>query len=222
MGKNFTVKTEVNISKEIKTIIKSGNYEKVIFEIMNSSEKMFASKYIHNEEQSHGECDFVDVVSGEKYDVKLPFSKTQGELLGSNNCDYEAWIKSMLDESEEFSNIPENRGKIKAEELTLYKIVSERLTTVKQDENLILFFPFPIVACDVPGSVLLQFTSNILTVVFDALEKNGIVNNRQIFAIYPCMDNHLAIRFLNKRTCEYVSDEPLKKYIDYNICLELE
>ena len=213
MSKSFSIRTEVTIFEGLKTIIKSGNYEKVILEIMNSSKRIFTSQYIHQQEQSRGECDFVDAVNDEKYDAKLPFCNNQGKLLGSNNCDYEAWLKTMIDESSEFGNIAENRGKIKTEELALYKIIKERLTSVKEDENLILFFPFPIVACDVHGSVFLQFASNILTSVFDALEKNGLVNNRKIFAICPCMDNHLATRYLNKRTCEYVSDEPLKNIL---------
>ena len=86
MGVEFSIKTEVNILEGFKTIIKSGNYEKIILEIMNNSNKMFPNKYIHQHNQSHGECDFVDVVSGEKYDAKLPLCKAQGKLLGSNNA----------------------------------------------------------------------------------------------------------------------------------------
>lgn len=218
MGKGISIKTIANIHDDFRTIIKSGNYEKIILDIMNSSKKMFPNKYIHQEEQSHGECDFVDLVTKEKYDAKLPLYKKQGELLGSNNYDYEAWFKSMMNEAAEFSNVIENRGNYKAEELTLYKVIGDRLATIKEDENLILFFPFPIVT-DVPDSVFLQFASNILTFVFDALKKNGLVGNRKIYAVYPCMSDYLAIRFLNERTCEYVSTQPLNKYINYSMSL---
>ena len=222
MNNSFTINTEVSIFEEFKAIIKSGNYEKVILEIMNSSNRMFPSKYLHNQQQSHGECDFVDIETDEKYDAKLPFCKIQGKLLGSNSGDYKAWIKTMIAEVSEFDKLIKGRGEIKAEELTLYRIIRDRLGAINSDENLILFFPFPIIDCDAPGSIYLQFASNILTVVYDALEKNELVKNRKIFAIYPCMYSHLAIRCLNKRACEYVSDGPLKKYIDYSISLEFE
>ena len=221
MGKGIFIRTIANIQDNFRTIIKSGNYEKIILDIMNSSKKIFPNKYIHQKEQSHGECDFIDSVTKEKFDAKLPFYKKQGEMLGSNNYDYDVWFKSMMNETAEFSNVIENRGNYKAEELTLYKVINDRLATIKEDENLILFFPFPIVT-DVPDSVFLQFASNILTFVFDALKKNGLVGKRKIYAIYPCMFNHLTIRFLNKRTCEFVSDEILKNYIDYNISIAVD
>ena len=222
MDKTFIIRTVVDISQEFKNIIKSGNYEKVILEIMNSSKKIFNGKYKHNKEQSHGECDFVEMISKKKYDAKLPFNKKQGELLGSRKQDYNAWLVMMMNESSEFDNIAKTRGKVEIENLLLYKTIKDRLSTVKQDENLILFFPFPIVTCDAPNSVLMQFSRNILTVVFNELENNGLVAGRQIYAIYPCMCNKLAIRHLNKRICEYVSGEPLKKYIDYNINISRE
>lgn len=218
----FSVQTIVNIYVEFKTIIKSGNYEKIVLEIMNSSEKMFRSKYIHQQNQSHGECDFVDELTGEKYDVKLPLDKKQGKLLGSNNCNYDAWLKTMIDEALEFSDVVKNRGNYNTEELELYKVVKNRLETVKKDENLILFFPFPIIPCEVPGSIYIPVKSNILTLIFDTLEKNGLVKNRNIYAIYPCVGNKLAIRLLNERICEFVSDQPLKKYINYNISFMLD
>ena len=217
MSKNFVVRTTVDIFDKFKTIIKSGNYEKIILEIMNSSQKIFNGKYVHNKEQSHGECDFVNLINRKKYDAKLPFSKKQGKLIGSKKHDYYAWLITMIDEASEFDNIAGTREKIDVENLILYKTIKDRLNTVEKDENLILFFPFPILSCDAPNAVMLQFSRNILTVVFNALENNGLVNGRQIYAIYPCMSNYLAIRHLNKRVCEYVSSEPLKNYIDYNI-----
>lgn len=221
MDKGIATKTIANIHDDFRTIIKSGNYEKIVLDVMNSSKKMFPNKYIHQEEQSHGECDFVDLVTKEKYEVKLPLYKKQGELLGSNNYDYGAWFKSMMDEAAEFSNVVENRGNYKTEELTLYKVINDRLETVNEDENLILFFPFPIVL-DLPDTVFLQLASNILTFVFSALKNNGLVKNRKIYAIYPCVSNYLAIRFLNNGTCEYVSAQPLKKYIDYSTSLAVD
>ena len=220
MGKGISINTSVIIQDEFRTIIKSGNYEKIILDIMNSSKKIFPNEYIHQENQSHGECDFIDKNTEEKYDVKLPLYKKQGKLLGSHNFDYEAWFKSMMDEVAEFSNVINNRGNYIAEELILYKVIKDRLATIKEDENLILFFPFPVVTDD-PNSIILRFASDILTFVFDALKNNGEIKSRKIYAIYPCMSNCLTIRFLNERKREYISNQPLKKYINYDISLEI-
>ena len=217
MNAQFVTNTEVTIYNGFKQLIKSGNYEHVILEILNSSKKLFVGQYEHISTQSHGECDFVDIVTGKKYDAKLPFSKKQGQLIGSDKGSYEEWLKTMMRESSEYGDIVTSRGVKKAEDSALYKIIKDRLDAVETDENLILFFPFPIVSVDVPDSIMLQFAGNILTFVFTALDNNGFVKNREVYAIYPCVDNCLAIRRLNDNRCEYVSDNLLKQYIDYNI-----
>lgn len=65
---------KASINDVFKEFIRSGNYENVIFRIMNDSKIMFPGTYIHNDKQSNGECDFYDRETNEKYDAKLPFT----------------------------------------------------------------------------------------------------------------------------------------------------
>ena len=48
------------IHNDVKDIIKSGNYEKIILDLMNASKEIFPSRYTHLNNQAHGECDFVE------------------------------------------------------------------------------------------------------------------------------------------------------------------
>lgn len=66
------------IYDSFKTLIKSGNYEKLILDIMNASTKIFPNQYEHVENQSNGECDFIDISTRKKYDVKLLSIKSKG------------------------------------------------------------------------------------------------------------------------------------------------
>ena len=75
------------IHNDVKDIIKSGNYEKIILDLMNASKEIFPSRYTHLNNQAHGECDFVDVVTGEKFDAKIPIDKRQGQMIGSRKGD---------------------------------------------------------------------------------------------------------------------------------------
>ena len=43
--------------------------------------------FTHLDNQAHGECDFVDVVTGEKFDAKIPIDKRQGQMIGSRKGD---------------------------------------------------------------------------------------------------------------------------------------
>lgn len=72
------------ISDEFKEFIQSGNYEVSILKIMNQSRIVFPNSYISNENQSNSECDFVDTITAEKYEAKLPFDKIKGALICSN------------------------------------------------------------------------------------------------------------------------------------------
>ena len=99
----IAIDEKVTFSDEIKSIIKSGKYERIVFELMKRSNIIFPNNYFYNEVQSCGECDFVDAITGEKYDAKLPFTDKQGMLLGSNNSNYLKWYKSIQEELEEIS-----------------------------------------------------------------------------------------------------------------------
>lgn len=55
---------------------------------MNASITIFPDNYIHLDNQAHGECDFIDSVTGEKFDAKIPFDKRQGQMIGSRKGKY--------------------------------------------------------------------------------------------------------------------------------------
>lgn len=209
------LQTNVIISNEFKKCIQSGNYEKIVLNIMNSSIKLFPNKYIHISKQSNGECDFVDSITSEKYDAKLPINKQQGELIGSNNSNFEKWLMSMQEEAGEFAQYINNRGRdFDIKTLKLYQIMADRISAVNQNENIIFLFPYPIVYEQEPF-IFGQFASDILSAIFKELKENNIVRERKIYAIYPAMTENVVVRSLNTGIREFITNNELKNYIDY-------
>ena len=207
------------ISNDFKWLIKSGNYENLILELMNKSIKLFPNQYEHIESQAKGECDFVDIQTKTKYDAKLPFTPRQGQLIGSNNANYENWIASMLSECAEFSQkMIHLRDIHNIEDLTLYDVMKKAIENDKADENIIFFFPFPIV-CESSGGIFGQFASDILSNIYDALNRSGIIKERKVYAIYPSIDNKIGIRLLNTGVREWFSSDIMSRYIEYEAFL---
>ena len=207
------------ISNKFRLLIQSGNYEKLILDLLNKSIKLFPNQYEHIDSQANGECDFIDQKTKGKYDAKLPITKKQGRWIGSNNADFEKWISSMMDECAEFAQkIIQERGLHRVEELKLYTIMKNLVVNDKPDENIIFFFPFPVVyetSCGIFG----QFASDILSNIYDTLNQNGVIGERKIYAIYPSIDNKIGIRLLNTGVREWFSSELLDEYIKYDVCL---
>ena len=79
----FTIREQATINDNFKELIRGGNYEKLIEQLMNDSKKLFPNKYKHLEKQSKGECDFIDLSTNQKYDAKLLFSEKDGKLVFS-------------------------------------------------------------------------------------------------------------------------------------------
>ena len=207
------------ISTKFKFLIQGGNYEKVILSLLNKSTKLFPNPFEHIFSQDNGECDFIDKKTKTKYDAKLPITKNQGRWIGCNNADFEKWILSMIDECAEFSKkIIQERGLHSIEELKLYKVMKNLIEKDKLDENIIFFFPFPVVYESSQG-VYGQFASDILSNIYSALNKNGVVGKRRIYAIYPSVDNQIGIRLLNTGVREWFSSDILDEYIKYDVYL---
>lgn len=207
------------ISDEFKDFIQSGNYEIVILNLMNQSQIIFPNRYIRNENQSNNECDFVDVTTLEKYEAKLPFDKKEGMLICSNKGNLRDWLAYMMDGEAEFGElIIEKRGQHSVTELKLYKTLVKRLKTVQDNENAILFFPYPITLDMEPkdGFSMLQFCSDILDSVFRELKKNDRVGKRQVYAIYPSIDEKMVLRWLNNNKRKYISCAETEKYFKYS------
>ena len=213
----MVVHAKVHIGENFQKIIQSGNYEKLIRKILNESTRLLPNKFKHNEVQPTGECDFIDLQTGEKYDVKLLLTQEQGKMIGSRNANFEVWVQSMLDECAEFGKIfgPE-RDQRTVVGLALYKLFEKNMHRIQPDENAILFSPFPIVY-ESTVSFYRQFGFDILSAIFEELLHNDVIGKKHIYVIYPSIDHKIVLRNLATGVREFFSAKDLDAYIWYEI-----
>lgn len=207
-------KIKSSISNDFKKLMKSGNYEKIILDLMNKSKNVFPSTYTNVKEQSHGECDFVDVKTSEKFDAKFPLNSKQGEIIGSDNGNVGAMPIELYAEAVEFSHCFNSKDK-KICDLQLYKIINGIITKSAIDENIILFIPYPIVM-DFEGFPLIG-VQDILKKIYRELSTVNDLTKRDIFAIYVSFDNKVVLRNLKTDSREYLPCPELNKYVNYTI-----
>lgn len=217
----FIIREQAIISDKFKELIRGGTYEKLIETLINESKKVFPNQYKHLENQSRGQCDFIDLFTNQKYDAKLLFSEKDGQLVGSKNSDFGEWVKIKLNEVVEFSEYIERRGQFDIQNLTIYKVFMQRLATVETDEHPIIFIPYPVVL-DGEGLGILHFCGDLLSAIFKELKKENLVKDRRLYVIYPCLGNSIVIRCLNDNQREFFSDQELRKYIAYDINLDTD
>ena len=126
----------------------------------------------------------------------------------------------MIDEIADYSEIIKDRKwDEEIEKLSLYQIMENTIKKEPEDENIIFFIPFTIVP-DSSGMIFNQFVSDILTFIYDSLEKNNVIGKRKIYVLYVGIAKELIIRYMNKRGVrEYFSNEELAEYIDYTVSL---
>lgn len=209
------MKTLATVSQEFKKLIKSGNYEAPILELMNASRKIFPGTYKPNIDQSCGECDFYDVDTLEKYEAKLSFSQEDGQLIANDNLGFQKWLSHMLDVMSEFSEIViKQRDMNNVKELKLFKVIDDRLGKIEEDENPIFFLPFPITT-DSEDSIYIQFATDIFSSIFQELSSQGKVGKRMIYVIYPAMREKMVLRCLNTYQREYLKSETIDRYITF-------
>lgn len=87
----------LTVSKNFIDLFQNHEYEHHVLYMMKESQSVFPGEYMVKE-QSHGECDFIEVNSNTKYDAKLPFLKNQLELLTDgkrHKPQIEEWLKIM-------------------------------------------------------------------------------------------------------------------------------
>ena len=207
-----------SISDDIIQFIRSGNYEALILELMNQSTKFFPHQYVRNEDQSDGQCDFIDVQSGEKYEAKLVFTEKDGQLLAGKQRDFRGWVALQHAQEAEFSECISERGIHGVENLSLFKTMNDLMGKIEDDENVIFFIPYPI-ALDSKDMVFTQFASDILSAVADQLKKLGHMSQREVYAIYPGMNHEMVIRRLKNGVREYIDGTAIEKYIKYDFWL---
>ena len=203
------------IHNEVKDIIKSGNYEKIILDLMNASKEIFPSRYTHLDNQAHGECDFVDVVTGEKFDAKIPIDKRQGQMIGSRKGDVGALTTEFHNEALEFQHCFVGDQKKPITELNLFKKMKNNISKTKSDENVIFFIPYPIVI-DFEGFPLVG-ASDLLKKIYRGLSATTDTSKKHLYAIYISFDRKMVLRNLETDKREYLQFPEMQHYVDYNI-----
>lgn len=195
----------VFISNDYRELIKDRRYENLVFRLISKSTVVFDRlTFTKIETQSNGECDFKDN-NNTKYDAKLLIDSKQGALIGEKKNDILLWIKDTIEEINEFpqrlqvtqdySFIPNTR---------LYKIMKERITTVKEDENVIFFSPFPLVA-DSQQNYLNSFCTDYLDAVYKCLTEEGLIGNRRVYYIYHSQEQDVYVLRDDHSAREYIS-----------------
>ena len=209
------IKHMFRISDRLIEIFNKNVYEKAVLELMNRSRKVFPGMYTSVEHQSEGECDFIDALSGEKYDAKLPFFSNQVEMLTNgkrHKPEIEGWIRELHEEASEFNPIKIRDDPMYVRKTKLYKIMEQQLKKDKEDENIVFFIPFPIVMATEEGRFL-QFASDYLNAIYDCLEKEVNVNGRNIYAIWLSSErNQYVLRRLNSYAPEFIYYDGLSSY----------
>lgn len=211
----MTFYTTVKHSDAFRDLFKRQEYEKYILTIINRSDKIFRGLSFESvPEQSAGQCDFIDN-HGAKYDAKLLFDKEQGQLIGDPKNDVQQWIEAMQDEKTEFGESIRRRDLTFVDNTRLFGIMKKRVESLKNDENGIMFIPFPIVD-DFKGSIFLQLATDFLQATFDRLKDQNCVGTRRIYFIYPSSNPHEYVLRNENRIREYIICPELKDFISFS------
>ena len=206
----FVMKSSISV--DIKKLMQRGAYESVLYDLMNVSSLVFPGHYKHIKKQSNGECDFIEINDETKYDAKLVITTQLGKNFLSRNGSVNNYIQEMHKEAIEFSDHFQTERK-KIEEFTLYKVITENIEKTQEDENVILFIPYPIVpdAENFP----LKGAKDFLTFIYQSLVSNKKVGSRKIYVIYLAYDGKTVLRNMGTGEREYVDCPKLNEYITY-------
>lgn len=209
------------VSKNLIELFNKNNYEKHVLEIMNNSKEFFPNSYIEVSNQSQGQCDYIDSITNEKYDAKLPFLPEQIRLLTDgkkHKPEIEKWIFELQKESAEFRPVAYRDNPQYLENTKLYKIIKTQVLKDKEDENIVFFLPYPI-SIAIEDSFFLQSTGDFISLILNELKGKVKMVHRNIFIIYPSSKKN---SFVLRSTSdvfhrEYVTYEGMEKYFSYEI-----
>lgn len=215
----YQIKSSINI--QFRELLRSAKYEQLVGELMNKSKIVFPRSYIHLEDQSAGQCDYIDISNGEKYDTKLPLSPKDGKNIGSNQGNVGNFSKIMYREVAEFTLTPGAMTNHDAlvTSLSLYKTMKTLIAKTLSDEHVIFFVPYPIVFdfTDFP----LSGAVDILKAIYRLLNKEFSFGTKQIYAIYVSYDKKVVLRNLGTDQREYIECDELWRYLSYDVtCLD--
>lgn len=211
----YSIKSTIDI--RFRDLLKSSRYETLIGDLMKKSKVVFPHNYIHLEDQSSGQCDYLDLSTGAKFDTKLPLSPKDGKLIGSNNGDVGNFSIIMYQEVAEFTTSPGTSANHDAlvKSLSLYKIMKKLIAKTNPDEHVIFFIPYPIVFdfTDFPLSGVVD----ILKAIYRLLNKELHFAEKQIYSIYVAYDKKVVLRNLGKDVREYIEFDELLNYVSYEV-----
>lgn len=211
----------LTVSNNLIDLFRNHEYEHYVLYLMKESQSVFPGEYKMVEDQSHGECDFIEVNSNIKYDTKLPFLKNQLELLTDgkrHKPQILEWIKIMKAEASDFDPLAiRNNKDYNITETKLYQIMKEAILRDKVDEHIIFFLPYPI-SLSISESIFLQFCTDYLKAIYNRLIDDICLNGRKIFVIYPASEkNQFALRDLSSYHTEFIICGELEKYFSFEV-----
>ena len=211
----YLIKSSIDV--RFGDLLKSSNYEALVGQLMNKSKVVFPHGYIHQEEQSSGQCDYIDSITGEKFDAKLPLSRKDGKQIGSNKGNVGNFSKIMYQEAAEFRLHPENMANHDSlvMGLGLYKIMKDLIAKTNPDEHVVFFIPYPIVI-DFTGFPLSGIV-DILKSIYRLLNRELDLGEKQIYAIYVAYDKKVVLRNLGKDKREYIEFDELRQFVNYEV-----
>ena len=212
---------KISISPKIIKLFQERNDEALVLSLMNSSTIVFPEEYEAVHDQSQGECDFIEKRSNTKFDAKLPFLPHQISMLTDgkkHGPQIQKWLEEMNAETVEFNPLRYREdSSYTVKDTRLYGIMKEAIIRDKVDENIIFFFPFPVVPT-VHDPVFLDKTSNFLTKIYDALKEDCDLSQRSIYVIHPSIEkNIITLRNLSTKEIEYLECNALEEYISFDI-----
>jgi len=206
-------KHEMIISSDIKKLRKALNYEKVILKIMNDSKKIFDGKYERNAIQDNGEADFFNIDTKEKYEAKLMFSKEV--CIGISKGNYIKWMQEIGGIINESTDAYLNGTDHKSTQL--YIEIEKRLKSINNDENGILFLPFPY-----GQESNLSYVQNYILPIFARMVIEAMGNcefnkDKNCYLIYGNQFNEVVIRDLRNNVYEIIEGDYISYFIDNRI-----
>ena len=215
------IKYVFSASNNLIELFNKKNYEQYVLDLMNLSKTVFPNTYSMVDDQSAGQCDYIDSAANEKYDAKLPFLSEQIKLLTDgikHKPEILEWIKEMHDEAAQFSPHSIRDDPHHIESTRLYNIMRNQILRDKKDENIIFFLPYPI-SLSFKDSMFLQSTSDYISLIFEKLKTKIDLIDRFIYTIYPSAEkNTFVLRCSNNSYYrEYIYYDKMEKFFSYEV-----
>lgn len=213
---------EYLIGKNYNHIIKSKIYEPIILKIMNQSRSIFKGEYKQIINQSNNESDFENINKTEYFDAKILFQNEICQNIEKGKIS--EWIVEFSKNTQqEYSALMDGFDEKdildRVSKTKLYKEFKNRIGKMNENENCILFLPFP-VTIELESSIMVLVSSSIYHLVIRAMidKDREILKKNEVFIIYPNIENKIVIRKIfdgNDETfdIEFITDYYLNDYI---------